>query len=87
LKKPVGSREDWKERPFHDCAACGKRAQGLSNCGGCKSARYCDEVCAKNHWKAHKPDCKALAAAKKKKRERRAKKKARAGVDESKTRE
>lgn len=32
-------------------------------CGGCLTARYCSKVCQRQHWKAHKPVCKALAAA------------------------
>lgn len=33
-------------------------------CGGCRVARYCGRDCQHQHWKAaHKPVCKALAAA------------------------
>lgn len=34
-------------------------------CGGCLTARYCSRACQRVHWKqhAHKPVCKALAAA------------------------
>jgi hypothetical protein len=32
-------------------------------CAGCRTTRYCSRVCQKQHWKQHKPACKALAAA------------------------
>jgi uroporphyrinogen-III synthase len=32
-------------------------------CAGCVTARYCSRGCQKQHWKQHKPVCKALAAA------------------------
>jgi hypothetical protein len=36
---------------------------GRSNtCSICRSARYCSDVCMKQHWKQHRPVCKALAA-------------------------
>jgi hypothetical protein len=33
-----------------------------SQCGGCRTARYCSRTCQLEHWKRHKPACKALAA-------------------------
>ena len=32
-------------------------------CAGCLTARYCSRACQKQHWKQHKPVCRALAAA------------------------
>jgi len=32
-------------------------------CAGCRTARYCSKVCQKQHWKQHKPVCKARGAA------------------------
>jgi hypothetical protein len=32
-------------------------------CGGCRIAHYCSKPCQQEHWKQHKPVCKALAAA------------------------
>jgi len=32
-------------------------------CGGCRTARYCSRACQAQHWKQHKPVCRALAAA------------------------
>jgi hypothetical protein len=34
-----------------------------STCAGCRVARYCCKSCQNQHWKVHKPACKALAAA------------------------
>jgi hypothetical protein len=34
-----------------------------SACGGCRVARYCCKACQNQHWKLHKPVCKALTAA------------------------
>jgi hypothetical protein len=31
-------------------------------CAGCVTARYCGRTCQKQHWKQHKPVCRALAA-------------------------
>ena len=44
------------------CASCGK-PNAKQRCGGCRSAHYCNEVCQKNHWGAHKGPCKATRAA------------------------
>ena len=44
------------------CASCGK-PNAKERCGGCRSAHYCNEVCQKNHWGAHKGPCKATRAA------------------------
>jgi hypothetical protein len=32
-------------------------------CGGCRVAHYCSRACQRQHWKAHKPVCQAIAAA------------------------
>jgi hypothetical protein len=32
-------------------------------CGACRVAHYCSRACQAQHWKQHKPVCKALAAA------------------------
>jgi hypothetical protein len=32
-------------------------------CGGCRVAHYCSRACQSQHWKQHKPVCKALAVA------------------------
>jgi hypothetical protein len=31
-------------------------------CSVCNAARYCGPACQKLHWKAHKPECKRIAA-------------------------
>jgi hypothetical protein len=36
--------------------------KGRSNtCSGCRTARYCSPECMRQHWKQHRPVCKALA--------------------------
>ena len=34
----------------------------LNTCGRCKMALYCNRVCQKSHWPAHKPNCKVDGA-------------------------
>lgn len=41
------------------CWACHKKPEKLSFCARCKTAAYCDAVCQKNDWAAHKVNCKA----------------------------
>ena len=46
------------------CAECGPVADEvvMKVCSVCNAARYCGPVCQKRHWKAHKPECKRIAA-------------------------
>ena len=44
------------------CSSCGK-PNAKARCGSCRSAHYCNDVCQKNHWGAHKGPCKATRAA------------------------
>lgn len=42
------------------CSNCGKTADGEAKqyiCSRCKSAKYCDKECQRNHWRIHKPVC------------------------------
>lgn len=40
------------------CANCGRCAEDLMDCSGCKATRYCNADCQKNHWSAsHKSIC------------------------------
>jgi hypothetical protein len=32
-----------------------------STCSGCRTARYCGPECMRQHWKQHRPVCKAMA--------------------------
>ena len=44
------------------CGFCGAKpseSSRLLNCGRCKKIKYCSKECQKNHWKQHKPSCKA----------------------------
>ncbi|KAG8687677.1 hypothetical protein FRC08_011853 [Ceratobasidium sp. 394] len=41
------------------CSLCGNPSASLKKCGRCKQARYCDDVCQRQHWKkGHKTVCK-----------------------------
>ena len=37
--------------------------QKFQRCGGCGAVHYCGPSCQKQHWKTHKPQCKAAQAA------------------------
>ena len=39
------------------CGFCGKTADKMSQCGGCKKVNYCDRACQRGHWKSHKKNC------------------------------
>eukprot|EP01006_Ploeotia_vitrea_P001682 TRINITY_DN105389_c0_g1_i1.p1 TRINITY_DN105389_c0_g1~~TRINITY_DN105389_c0_g1_i1.p1 ORF type:complete len:195 (+),score=16.53 TRINITY_DN105389_c0_g1_i1:47-631(+) len=41
----------------HLCVLCSAAAK--SKCSGCKMVYYCSTGCQKQHWKEHKPVCKA----------------------------
>jgi TPR repeat protein len=45
-----------------ECGACSK-VGALFACGGCQQVVYCDRVCCKAAWKAHKTECSDLAKA------------------------
>lgn len=44
------------ERGNH-CDYCFARKEGLSKCGRCKQAFYCDVECQKEDWPMHKLEC------------------------------
>jgi alkyl hydroperoxide reductase subunit AhpC len=39
------------------CTQCRKKRDELQACGACLLTAYCDAVCQKAHWKAHKKVC------------------------------
>ena len=47
------------------CASCGAPGDSipggvkLKPCSVCKTAKYCGRECQIEHWKKHKPDCRA----------------------------
>ncbi|XP_072188130.1 N-lysine methyltransferase SMYD2 isoform X1 [Excalfactoria chinensis] len=47
------------ERGSH-CDGCFARKEGLSKCGRCKQAFYCDVECQKEDWPMHKLECSAM---------------------------
>jgi len=44
------------------CAQCKLPARHAQQCGACKSVFYCNKECQKSDWKAHKKECRLLAA-------------------------
>ncbi|NXD68910.1 SMYD2 methyltransferase, partial [Eolophus roseicapillus] len=49
------------ERGSH-CDSCFARKEGLSKCGRCKQAFYCNVECQKEDWPMHKLECSAMCA-------------------------
>uniref|UniRef100_A0A8D0EIQ0 [histone H3]-lysine(4) N-trimethyltransferase n=1 Tax=Strix occidentalis caurina TaxID=311401 RepID=A0A8D0EIQ0_STROC len=49
------------ERGSH-CDGCFARKEGLSKCGRCKQAFYCNVECQKEDWPMHKLECSAMCA-------------------------
>ncbi|KAM8946376.1 N-lysine methyltransferase SMYD2 [Pelodytes ibericus] len=49
------------ERGNH-CEHCFTRKEGLSKCGKCKQAFYCNVECQKGDWPMHKLECSAMCA-------------------------
>ncbi|KAM9317363.1 N-lysine methyltransferase SMYD2 [Gastrophryne carolinensis] len=49
------------ERANH-CDHCFARREGLSKCGKCKQAFYCNVECQKGDWPMHKLECSAMCA-------------------------
>ncbi|XP_068135802.1 N-lysine methyltransferase SMYD2 [Hyperolius riggenbachi] len=50
-----------QERGNH-CDHCFTRKEGLSKCGKCKQAFYCNVECQKGDWPMHKLECSAMCA-------------------------
>jgi hypothetical protein len=40
------------------CCGCQKYALEIKLCTACKQARYCSKECQREHWPAHKEECK-----------------------------
>ncbi|KAJ7988715.1 hypothetical protein DPEC_G00312100 [Dallia pectoralis] len=49
------------ERGAH-CEYCFTRKEGLSKCGKCKQAYYCEVDCQKGDWPMHKLECTAMTS-------------------------
>ncbi|XP_066554114.1 N-lysine methyltransferase SMYD2-A [Amia ocellicauda] len=49
------------ERGNH-CESCFTRKEGLSKCGKCKQAFYCNVDCQKGDWPMHKLECSSMCA-------------------------
>lgn len=59
---PSATRRDYFLRHFNSthCASCYKESDDLKTCTACRSVRYCNSKCQKDHWKFHKPTCKQI---------------------------
>ncbi|XP_062857190.1 N-lysine methyltransferase SMYD2-B [Trichomycterus rosablanca] len=44
----------------HTCEHCFARKEGLSKCGKCKKAFYCNVECQKGDWPMHKLECSSM---------------------------
>jgi hypothetical protein len=51
-------------RVLNPCDGCGERhpVEEQRRCGECLLVSYCSVECQRDHWKAHKPECRAAAA-------------------------
>jgi len=60
---PSATGRDYFLRHFNSthCASCYRESDDLKTCTACRSVRYCDSKCQKDHWKFHKPTCKQMA--------------------------
>ncbi|KAK6974616.1 MYND-type domain-containing protein [Favolaschia claudopus] len=59
---PLGADEMGKYNANNGCAVCGRPAK--QKCSRCGAVRYCDAVCQKDDWKAHRPLCDSWQGAK-----------------------
>ena len=61
-----GEKEEGKpKREARVCLKCGKTAEKMKRCGGCRSVRYCSEECQLKGWTVHMGSCKTMASARK----------------------
>ena len=45
------------------CFNCGKSGHNLPKCSQCGQAYYCNADCQREHWRRHRPVCRAAVAA------------------------
>ena len=60
-KKSGGKKTMWVE--VQKCFNCGKHGHNLPKCTQCSQAFDCDRDCQREHWRKHKPVCRAAVAA------------------------
>ena len=61
-KPPLGDRKvPWVT--IFRCYECGKHGHNLPKCAQCGQAYYCNADCQREHWRKHKPVCRAAVAA------------------------
>lgn len=51
----------WEVNVEHECMQCKRLAAKLMQCSVCQRTCYCTQACQKEHWKSHKPVCKAAS--------------------------
>jgi hypothetical protein len=49
--------------PPAGCARCGAACAQAKRCARCLQVVYCDKACQVAHWKTHRSECRAPAAA------------------------
>ncbi|KAF8147737.1 hypothetical protein K438DRAFT_1625856 [Mycena galopus ATCC 62051] len=59
---PLGAQEMAKYNADNGCSICGEPAK--QKCSRCGTVRYCNAVCQKEDWKAHRPLCNSWQGAK-----------------------
>ena len=60
-KKKTGNKTMWVD--VQKCFNCGKHGHNLPRCMQCSQAFYCDSDWQREHWRKHKPVCRAAVAA------------------------
>ena len=61
-KPPLGDRKvPWVT--IFRCYECGKHGHNLPKCAQCGQAYYCNADCQREHWRKHRPVCRAAVAA------------------------
>ena len=61
-KPPLGDRKvPWVT--IFRCYECGQHGHNLPKCAQCGQAYYCNADCQREHWRKHRPVCRATVAA------------------------
>ena len=55
-------KEEKEKEKARVCQKCGKGAEKMQRCAGCRLARYCSPECQRGDRKAHKAECKRVSS-------------------------